>query len=180
MVRAAVARRYAKALFSLARETGRVAEVRDELARLGATLAESDELRAVLLQPLHPATQRRAVLAAVADRLGASPLLRNFLSFLVDQRRLVDWLEIETEYERLADVAAGVTHARVTSAAPLTDAQRQRLQRALEQKSGGRIELEVAVDPALVGGVVAQVGDLVYDGSLRTQLRQLRASLARG
>jgi F-type H+-transporting ATPase subunit delta len=180
MARAAAARRYAKALFALARETQRVTEMRAEVARLGAVLAESEELRAVLLQPLHPAPQRRAVLAAVAARLEASPLLRNFLSFLVDQRRLVDWAEIEAEYGRLADAAAGLTHARVTSAAPLSDAQRERLQRVLEQRSGGRVELEVAVDPALVGGVVAQVGDLVYDGSLRTQLRQLRASLARG
>ena len=59
-------------------------------------------------------------------------------------------------------------------------AQRERLQRALEQKSGGRVQLELVIDPTLVGGAVAQVGDLVYDGSLRTQLRQLRASLARG
>jgi F-type H+-transporting ATPase subunit delta len=73
-----------------------------------------------------------------------------------------------------------VRHARVRSATPLSDAQRERLQRALQQKIGGRIELELEVDPSLVGGAVAQVGDLVYDGSLRTQLRQLRASLARG
>jgi F-type H+-transporting ATPase subunit delta len=120
------------------------------------------------------------VLAAVAARLGASPLLRNFLSFLVDQRRLVDWAGIQEEYGRLADQAAGLTQARVRSASALSDAQHERLQRALGRKSGGRVELEVEVDPTLLGGAVAQLGDLVYDGSLRTQLRQLRASLARG
>ena len=180
MVRAGVARRYAKALFSLAREQNRVAEVREEVGRLGRALAESAQLSAVVLQPLHPTAERRAVLGAVAAQLGASPLLRNFLSFLVDQRRLVDWAGIQEEFGRLADAAAGLTHARVTSAAPLSDAQRERLQRALEQKSGGRVQLELVIDPTLVGGAVAQVGDLVYDGSLRTQLRQLRASLARG
>jgi F-type H+-transporting ATPase subunit delta len=180
MARAGVARRYAKALFELAREQNRIAETREELGRLGRVLAESAELRAVLLQPLHPTAERRAVLGAVAAKLDASPLLRNFLSFLVDQRRLVEWSEIDAEYGRLADAAAGLTHARVTSAAPLSEAQRARLQRVLEQKSGGRVELELVIDPTLVGGAVAQVGDLVYDGSLRTQLRQLRASLARG
>ncbi len=180
MARAGVARRYAKALFSLAREQSRIGEVRQEIGRLGRAVDESAELRAILLQPLHPTAERRAVLAAVAAKLDASPLLRNFLSFLVDQRRLVEWAHIEDEYGRLADAAAGLTHARVTSAAPLSDAQRDRLQRALEQKSGGRVELELVIDPTLVGGAVAQVGDLVYDGSLRTQLRQLRASLARG
>jgi F-type H+-transporting ATPase subunit delta len=180
MARAAAARRYAKALFSLARDENRIDEVREEIARLSRALAESAELRAVLLQPLYPVAQRRAVLRAVSERLGASPLLRNFQSFLVDQRRLVDWAGIQETYGRLADAAAGLTQARVRSATPLSAAQRERLQRALESKSGGRVELEVEIDPALVGGVVAQVGDLVYDGSLRTQLRQLRASLARG
>lgn len=180
MAGAAAGRRYAKALFSLAREEGRVAEVREEIGRLGKLLAESAELRGVLFQPLHPVAERRAVLAAVAERLGASQLLKHFLSFLLDQRRLVDWDAIEAEYARLADAAAGVTHVRVKSATALDAAQRERLQHALEQRSGGRVQLEIEVDPTLVGGVVAQVGDLVYDGSLRTQLRQLRASLARG
>ena len=180
MRRAAVARRYAKALFALAREDDRLEPVRGELEQLGKLLAESPELRAVLLQPLHPVAQRRAVLGALAERLGASPLLRNFLAFLVDQRRLVDYQGIEAEYARLADAAAGLTLARVTSATPLGDAQRQRLERALERKSGGRVQLDIQIDPALVGGAVAQLGDVVYDGSLRTQLQRLRASLARG
>ena len=180
MAHAAASRRYAKALFSLAREENRLNEVREEIAQLGKLLASNAELRAVLFQPLHPVAERRAVLRAVSDALGASPLLRNFQSFLVDQRRLVDWDEIEAEYGRLADAAAGLTKVRVTSAAPLSPAQRERLQQTLERRSGGRVQLALEVDPALVGGVVAQVGDLVYDGSLRTQLRQLRASLARG
>jgi F-type H+-transporting ATPase subunit delta len=180
MAKGSAARRYAKALFSLAQEDGRAGEVREELERLGRLLGESAELRAVLLQPLHPVAQRRAVLAAVAERLGASPLLRRFLSFLIDQRRLVDYESIAAEYGRLADAAAGITQARVRSAAQLTGAQRERLQRALQQQVGGRVELALEVDPSLVAGAVAQVGDLVYDGSLRTQLRQLRASLARG
>jgi F-type H+-transporting ATPase subunit delta len=180
MAKAKAARRYAKALFSLAHEDGRAAEMREELERLGRLLAESAELRAVLLQPLHPVAQRRAVLGAVAERLGASPLLRHFLSFLIDQRRLFDFESIEAEYRRLADAAAGITQARVRSAAPLSDAQRERLERALQRQVGGRVELALEVDPTLVAGAVAQIGDLVYDGSLRTQLRQLRASLARG
>jgi F-type H+-transporting ATPase subunit delta len=180
MARAAAGRRYAKALFALAQESGQVAEVRTELESLGRAISTSEELQDVLLQPLHPAAQRRAVLGTVAERIGASKLLRNFLSFLVDQRRLVDWAAIEAEYQRLADEAAGLSQARVRSASPLTAVQRERLQRALEQKSGGKVELVVELDPTLLGGAVAQLGDVVYDGSLKTQLQQLRASLARG
>ena len=119
MGKATAARRYAKALFSLAQEEGRADAVRDEVERLGRLLAESAELRAVLLQPLHPVAQRRAVLAAVAERLGASSLLRRFLSFLIDQRRLVDFESIEAEYRRLAEAAAGITKARVRSDVPV-------------------------------------------------------------
>jgi F-type H+-transporting ATPase subunit delta len=180
MAGAKAAHRYAKALFGLAQETGRVEEVRAEVGSLGRLVGENVELSNVLLQPLHPAAQRRGVVRAIADGLGVSPLLKNFLGFLIDQRRLVDWSAIQAEYERLADQAAGLTKAHVRSASPLSDEQRARLTRALEQKSGGRIELDVEIDPSLLGGAVAQVGDLVYDGSLRTQLRQLRANLHRG
>jgi F-type H+-transporting ATPase subunit delta len=180
MARGGAARRYARALLALAREESRVAEVRAELRRFGALLAEHPALRDVLLQPLHPVAERRAVLNALSERLGTSPLLRNFQAYLVAQRRLVAWDAIEDEYGRLADAEAGLSKARVRSASPLSAAQRERLQRALERQSGRRITLEVEVDPALVGGAVAQLGDTLFDGSLRTQLQQLRASLARG
>ncbi len=170
-------RRYARALFSLAREESRIEGVRDELRRLGAMLEASAELRDVLLQPLHPAAERRRVLEAVAEQLGASTLLRRFYAYLIDRRRLVAFAEIEAEFARLADEAAGRVKAKVKTAQPLTAAQESRLARALAARAGSQVELEVEVDPALVGGLVAQLGDTVYDGSLRTQLVQLRSAL---
>ncbi len=174
----AAARRYARALFQLARDGDQVSAVSGELASLKRALDESSELQSVLLQPLHPASQRRAVLSAVAESMNASTLLRSFYSFLIDQRRLVDLDAIVEEYERLAAEQAGVTQAEIVSARPLSDAQRDRLTRALSQRTGQQLELEVSVDPDLLGGVVAKVGDLVFDGSLRTQLQQLKAGLA--
>jgi len=179
MAQGAVARRYAKALFELARDQGKVAEVRAELERMAELFDAHAELRDVLLQPLHPAAQRSAVLQAVAERLGASPLLRHFYTFLIDQRRLVSFDTIVDDYGRLADAEAGLTQARVRSASPLRDDQLDRLRSALSARTGMRVELEVEVDEALLGGVVAQVGDLVFDGSLRSQLEQLRANLVR-
>ena len=132
------------------------------------------------IQPLHPAGERRAVLSAVAEQLGASVLLRSFYSFLIDQRRLVDLDAIREEYARLAEAAAGLVHAEVISARPLRDDQRERLKQALSARTGQQLDIQVSVDPELLGGVVAKVGDLVFDGSLRTQLEQLRAGLGRG
>ena len=150
MARGAAGRRYAKALFQLASETSQVAQVRGELDALAALFAESPELAAVLLQPLRPVAERRKVLDAGA------------------------------EFARLADEQAGVRRAQVRTARPLSDAQLERLRRALAARLGHEVQIEVEVDPELLGGLVAQVGDLLLDGSVRTQLRQLRASLATG
>jgi len=176
----AAARRYARALFALAKEEDRVEEVRQELQRLADLLAENQELHHALFRPLHPVAERRAVLREVAERLGFSATARNFFSFLVDQRRLVDFDGIREGYERLADAAAGRARAEVISASPLSGAQRDRLQRALSARTRREVEIDVKVDPSLLGGVIASVGALVFDGSLRTQLNQLRASLRKG
>jgi F-type H+-transporting ATPase subunit delta len=176
----AAARRYARALFALAREDGAIDAARAELARFSAQLEATPELRAALFRPLHPVAERRAVLRRVAQNAGLSRNVQNFMLYLIDQRRIVDFDAIVAEYERLADDAAGRLAAEVVSASPLRDEQRERLRRALATRVGREVELEVKVDPALIGGAIARVGGLVFDGSLRTQLSQLRDNLTRG
>ena len=176
----AAARRYARALFALAREEDRVDAVRAELDALSQLLEESAELRQAIFRPLHPGAERRAVLQTVCQRLGSSSSVRNFCAFLVDQRRVIDFQAICQAYRQLADAAAGRSHARIVTASPLRDEQRARLRRALSAHTGQQVEFEESVDPSLLGGAVASVGGLVFDGSLRTQLEQLRASLMKG
>jgi len=176
----AVARRYARALFSIASDDGAVESARAELAGLAALLDEHPDLRHALFRPLHPVSERRAVLRSVCERLGVSVSVRNFLAFLVDQRRLVDFAGIRREYERLADEAAGRLRAEVVAASELPSSQRERLRSALARHTGREIDLTVVVDPALIGGAIAKVGGVVFDGSLRTQLEQLRDTLTRG
>jgi F-type H+-transporting ATPase subunit delta len=105
--------------------------------------------------------------------------VRSFFSLLIDQRRLVDFPAIRDEFERLASEDAGLRRAEIVSAGALRDDQLEGLRRALSNRTGSEVEITVRVDPSLLGGVIAKVGDLVFDGSLRTQLRQLRANLAR-
>jgi len=172
----AAARRYARALFALAREEDRVDVVRAELDALSQLLEENSELRQAIFRPLHPAAERRAVLQAVCRQLGSSATVQNFCAFLVDQRRVVDLEAICQAYRKLADAAAGRTHARVVSASPLREDQRERLRRTLAARTGQEVEFEESVDASLLGGAVASVGGLVFDG----QLEQLRASLTKG
>jgi len=175
----AAARRYAKALFGIAREDGSVHETGRELSALADLLEDSTELRAALFRPLHPVSERRAALRAVAERLGSSAVLQNFYAFLIDQRRLIDFAAIRSEFERLAAEAEGRTDGLLRSAQPLDDATRERIVSALSRRTGRQVSVQVEVDPSLIGGVVAQVGSLVFDGSLRTQLEQLRNNLTK-
>lgn len=179
MRRSAASRRYARALFALARERDAIEDTRRALLELEALLRDSSELRQALFRPLFPAAERRAVVQRVVERLGSGAALGNFCAFLVDQRRIIDLEAIREEYERLADSAAGRIQAEVVSASPLSADQQQRLERALAARSGQQVELRLRVDPALLGGAVASIGTLVFDGSLRTQLSQLRASLTK-
>lgn len=180
MASSAVARRYARALFSLAKEDRRGRETREELATLSQLFEQSGELRDALLTPLYPVKQRGAILRAVAEREGLSRLITNFFSFLIDQRRLVNLPGIREEFERLLDEESGLLTAEVVSATPLDERRKDRLRRALSERTGYEVRLELSVDPDLLGGATAKVGDLVFDGSIRTQLAQLRANLTKG
>ncbi len=180
MRKSAAARRYARALFSLATEERRVDAVRAEVDAIATLLRENRELRDVLFRPLQPVSERRAVLAAVAERMGASPTLRQFCAFLVEQRRMDAFFEIASELERLANEAAGRVEGELVAATELSDAQLDRLRRSLSARTGRDVALSLRIDPSILGGVVAKVGDIVLDGSLRTQLAQLRTNLMKG
>lgn len=177
---AAAARRYARALFSLARDDSSTESVREQLARTAEQLEATPALRVALFSPLHPVAERRAVLRRLAERQGLSRSVQNFLLFLIDKRRLLDFDAICVEYARLADEAAGRLSADVVSASPLRQDQRERLRVALAARVGREVDLETRVDPALIGGAIARVGGLVFDGSLRTQLTRLRDNLTKG
>ena len=172
--------RYAKALFGLASDDHRHREVRNEIESLGSLFDESRELRDALLTPLHPAAERKSAIRAIAQRASLSPLVQNFLCYLIDQRRLIDFSEIIDAYGAFSDEAEGMVTAEVVAASPLDDRRKDRLRRALSERTGQEVKLEIVVDPKLIGGAIAKVGDLVFDGSLRTQLGQLRANLTKG
>jgi F-type H+-transporting ATPase subunit delta len=93
---------------------------------------------------------------------------------------MIDFATIAHEFDRLADEDAGLVVAQVISASPLDPGREDRLRRALSQRTGSEVRVEVTLDPDLIGGAIAKVGDLVIDGSIRTQLSQLRANLMKG
>lgn len=173
------ARRYARAIFQLAGEQGERDAVVAELDSLAKLLDRAPELADVLYRPLYPMAERKAAFDAVAARIRLGATVRRFVEFLLQQHRLRDYPMIVAEVGRLADEAAGRVEAEVASAAALEPAQLDRVRRALAARTGRDVRVNPRIDPSLIGGIVARVGDLVFDGSIRTQLEQLRANLVR-
>ena len=174
----AAARRYARALFELAREDRRIQEIRGELDALADLFEASPELRNALVMPIHPVSERRSVMRSISEREGFSALVAKFYTYLIEKRRLVDFPAIREEFIRLVDEESGLMTASVTSAIPLDPRRQDRLRRALSERTGFEVRLAVEVDESLIGGAIAQVGDLVFDGSIRSQLEELRSNLS--
>ena len=167
---------YATALFEVARVEGSLEEVEDELFRFGRLLEGNDELRGVLTDEAVPAERRRSV---VAELLGtrASPVTANLVAMVVGAGRTRDLPAIIEALVGRAAAAHDRAVAEVRSAVPLSDDQKSRLADALGKATGKDVEVKVIVDPSVLGGLVAQVGDTVIDGSVRTKLDQLRETI---
>jgi F-type H+-transporting ATPase subunit delta len=177
MIVGSIARRYARALFDLAQEQGQVEAWAESLSTLRDVVESSEELKDVLVNPIYAKEQRRAIAGKLAAALRLAEAPANLLSLLADRNRLAELGAIVDTFGRMADEKLGRVRALVTSAVPLDAATAERLSARLAQAAKGEVILQHAVDPSLIGGVVAQVGDLVYDGSIRTQLEDLRRTL---
>jgi F-type H+-transporting ATPase subunit delta len=173
----ALARRYAKALFGLGQERGDVSALLAELDQLVELTLGNDELRRILFTPIHPRAERRAVIRELVDRLELAGDVRAFAMLLVDQNRIAGLATIRDLLRELVEQAAGRLEARVTTARPLANEEVERLQDVLSRRVGAEVTLRLEEDPTLIGGVVARVGDLMIDGSVRTQLASLAQSL---
>jgi F-type H+-transporting ATPase subunit delta len=171
----AAASRYARALFGLATEKKVADAAGAELEALAETYGSSPELRETLENPVFKLSERRAVLEALLPHLAPSPLMRNFALLLLERGRIGALPTIARAFKEMADEALGRVRGTVTSARPLDPATQAAVQRALEKQVGKKVLLSAKVDPDLIGGIVARVGDQVFDGSLRTRLDTLRA-----
>jgi len=176
-----IARRYAQAMVDVTAEAGVVDAVADELSGFDDVLAANDhQLGAALQSPVFTVEERRAVLDAVLPKLDLNPLTVNLLRLLNDNGRLGILGEIAAAYRDLADERAGRVRVVVKSAEPLTDAMAADVKQALEATTGKTVVIDAEVDPSLIGGLVARVGSIVYDSSLRTRLQNIKGALLAG
>jgi F-type H+-transporting ATPase subunit delta len=177
MARKEAIRGYAEALFSVAEAEDALEAVEDELFRFARALEREQRLRDALTDPALPPERKRAVLADVLGER-ANPHTVNLLGFIVEQGRARDLSAIADELAALAAERRQSAVAEVRTAIPLDAEHRARLADALGQATGRKVELKVVVDPSVVGGVVARVGDQVIDGSVRRRLELARQRLS--
>ena len=167
---------YAQALFAVAQAEDQLDQVEDELFRFGKIVESRPDLREALGDANLPAERRRALLRELLGTK-ASPHTLSLLEFLIERGRGKDLPRI---LDALSEVAAEQRRkqvAEVRTAVPLKAEQRKRLQEALSKATGKDLEVKVVVDPSVIGGVVARVGDQVFDGTIRRKLDEAREQL---
>ena len=149
-----------------------------QLKDFADTFQGSHELRDVLTNPAIPSEQKLRVLDGIAAKLSMLPQVRNFIAVIMDRQRLGDLAEIVAEYHAVTSEQSGMAEAEITSAHVLNDADRIALEANVAKIAGGQIRATYREDPALLGGVIVRIGSTIYDGSIRSQLQQLRQRLA--
>ena len=174
MARVASAKRHAQAVFQIAKEKSEVEKWRSELKTIASTLADP-QLRAILEAPKIRLSDKQNLVNKVLPDI--SQLALNFVYLLVARQRLSILEQIVSEYELMADAHAGLEHAKVITAVPIDEENKKKLSERLAALTGKKILLTTEVDPAIIGGFIAQVGDELIDGSTRSKLESLKRRL---
>ncbi len=169
-IQASLAGRYATALFELARDGKQLDAVGRSLDSLRAAIAESADFKALTTSPLISRSESEKAVAAAARAMALDPLTTNFLGVLAKNRRLAALGGMIRAFGQLAAAHRGETSAEVTSAHPLSDDQVDALKANLKSRVGRDVNVDLKVDPAILGGLIVKVGSQMIDGSIRTKL----------
>jgi F-type H+-transporting ATPase subunit delta len=174
------ARRYAGVLFDVVEPRGQTAKALDDVRALAATVAGSGELRQVLDNPAIAIAKKHAIAEAIAAQLGVGDEVRRMLGLLAERDRLGAMGEVASAFVDRVNQARRTVEADVVTASPLTEDRRAALAQALGRAAECQVTIRERVDPSIIGGVVARVGSLVFDGSVVRQVERLKERLASG
>ena len=176
----AIAIRYAKALLNIAEEQKLIERFSEEVGQLAELLKKEDLLRLLLDSPTFPLEKKLAIMRDISDKLQLSAGFRNFLDLLLQKGRIIYLGDIARNYRRLADDSSGVLRATIKTAHELPGPKAEAIKTGLEQQIGKKIILNIERDEALIGGILAEMGGKIFDGSVKTQLKRIADTLAKG
>lgn len=177
MIDTTLAKRYAKALVEIGQEKDALEKYGQDLASLSEMVSASRDFHEILVNPVFTKDDKKRIADQVLRRMECDQMVINFVNLLIDRKRIDQLDGIEKAFRAEVDDIRGITRGEVTSAEPLSEEQLGRLTDALSIISGKQVLVTAKVDPALIGGLTARVGDKVFDGTIRTQLSQLKESL---
>ncbi len=172
-----LAKRYAKAIFTVGQEQEKYEEYDEVLQGLADLYTTHPEVVDALTNPLYPMDVKENVMKGIVGSMKVDTIMGNFLNLLVQKKRAEILPEIAVAYKTMVDEAKNISHGNVISAIELSDELKENVQTILEKLTGKKVELTTSVDPSIIGGIIAQVGDLVLDGSIKTQLAGLKDSI---
>lgn len=172
-----VSRRYAVALADVLGERGEAGSVNKELHAWEEMIMSSSELREVLANPTVPYEQKRGVLNELIKRTGVSQTTANFLQVLLKNQRLLALPQINAKLGEVLDERGGAVAAHVTTAKPINEDTKRLLADKLSRRTGKSVRLDFSIDDSLIGGIVTRVGSTIYDGSIKTQLKEMEKVL---
>jgi F-type H+-transporting ATPase subunit delta len=175
-----VARRYATALADVVTKNGETENIRGELKQWETMIMTNSELLNAFRNPAIQQNQKEKVLESLLAKAKPTATTANFLRVLLRNGRLTDIAEINRKFSSVLEERSGGTSAKIVSARPLSDAEKQELRLNLEKMTGKRISPNFEIDNSIIGGVVTTIGSTVYDGSVKTQLQQLKEQLVNG
>jgi len=176
----AIARRYAEALADVATARNQVEQIDNEVRVFAEMMKSSTELHDVFASPIVSQTDKLRVLEALIARARTGQMTANLLRTMLTHYRLHHLVAVYEQFRREMNERKGLIVAEVTTAAEVGAAEQAKLGRTLEQMTGKQVEFKFKTDPSLIGGVVTRIGSIVYDGSVRSQLQEIRERLKRG
>ena len=172
-----LAKRYAKALFAVGKEENVLDEYSGNLAEIVEAMKSTPEITDALINPMYPVEAKEKVMEHLAGAMKASKIMKNFLTLLVQKKRADVLPEIAEVFQDLVDDAANISRGTVVSATELNSDLNDKVKATLEKITGKKVVLQNVVDSSIIGGIVAKVGDLVLDGSIKSQLKGLKESI---
>jgi|SRR5215475_15915428 len=172
-----IANRYARALTDVITDRGETDDVKAELNRFGLLLNQHSELRDVFASPVVSLEHKRAVLNELLDRLKLRPTSNNFLRLLLDNSRLHDLDHMINALLRELDLRKDIISAEITTAREMSEQEKMKMRERIKAATGKEVRLQFLSDPQIIGGVITRIGSLVYDGSIKNQLAQMKQRL---
>ena len=177
MSQTTIANRYARALADVITERHETNEVVAEMGQFERLLTEHTELRGVFASPVLPLERKRAVLNDLLTRMQLRPTTANFLQLLLNNARLHNLDQMSRALTRELDTRTNIVSAQITTARALGEQEQTRLRSQLQAATGKDVRLQFRTDPNIIGGVVTRIGSLVYGGSIKNQLAQMKQRL---